>query len=602
MMHRPARLVLLLSGFVSSASASDGVNFLKRGLVHESDVQVSMDLAMASAHHDQRGAFASKRSEEIKEQLKTMYTSLPKNAQGKLSHQVVRYALQRFFDHRFGWFIRGIEPSNTTWHANVNPEEYDSKHLKEWVPSYLQDLLERKYGEGADLDELAALAMALEALVRQEAVGRLEASYDMHGYAHDVVLRRADAEEVIITYYVGFLLAGDWQVESPGLLELEKKKFYSEYDGWPKAEEWLNDLLKTELKKAQNDEYTFARLLEVADLIGERYFKFNDVECRDLKETMRSIESAKPGRVRLSSFYQKGMYSHWGFTERLPFLRAMGATDEAEPEQPFVIIANYAMARTNCLDASNIYAICCRNECEDLMSHLEAEIGQATATPERIAELVAGLPSETQTHREVLPPALLSRLDEIAGMHGGQVPLHGRLFAQWMHHAYPIECPFPRQLGAVNSLNTEDWLQSEKTASSEEMLELVSHDQCNTDGSGCGGSELTWDSNEELLTWYSDDSVVRAQLLTELPHQQLSGVLLLAIVALAAAVVAALAGKVERKRWFESVTSKPLVGLGLVTIVAYGFGFLDVVQLALVAGCGCVKLAAERFAWGGRAS
>merc|ERR1719343_1639826 len=30
---------------------------------------------------------------------------------------------------------------------------------------------------------------------------------------------------------------------------------------------------------------------------------------------------------------------------------------------------------------------------------------------------------------------------QIGKRHAGKVPPHGRLFAQWLHHAYPRECP-----------------------------------------------------------------------------------------------------------------------------------------------------------------
>ena len=38
---------------------------------------------------------------------------------------------------------------------------------------------------------------------------------------------------------------------------------------------------------------------------------------------------------------------------------------------------------------------------------------------------------------------LAARLEEFARYHSGRAPLHGCLFAQWMHHAYPRECPGP---------------------------------------------------------------------------------------------------------------------------------------------------------------
>merc|ERR1712048_47443 len=111
----------------------------------------------------------------------------------------------------------------------------------------------------------------------------------------------------------------------------------------------------------------------------------------------------------------------------------------------------------NCLESSNIYALCCRNECEDLMAHLEQEIGSQEADPDRIMALVAGLSSETMGPR-VLPASLKRRLVQVAASNGGRVLLHGRLFAQWMHHAYPRECPFPHELGTASPVTPDEWI------------------------------------------------------------------------------------------------------------------------------------------------
>jgi len=136
----------------------------------------------------------------------------------------------------------------------------------------------------------------------------------------------------------------------------------------------------------------FEALTGLAERVGESYYRFNDLECRDLKATLRGLEGSQAGRVRLSSFYQKALVSHWRLTERPEYLRALGALDETDPKSPQVILSNYVMARPNCLQASGLYAICCRNTCEDLMAHLEREIGHAKTTPARVSELVAALP------------------------------------------------------------------------------------------------------------------------------------------------------------------------------------------------------------------
>merc|ERR1719401_2735382 len=102
----------------------------------------------------------------------------------------------------------------------------------------------------------------------------------------------------------------------------------------------------------------------VANDVGEQYHTFNDVECTDLRQTLQNIEGRRPGRVRLSTFYNMSRYSHWRFTETQDYLRALGALDESDAKQPAVIIPNYVASRPQCLEASGLYAVCCRNECE----------------------------------------------------------------------------------------------------------------------------------------------------------------------------------------------------------------------------------------------
>merc|ERR1719382_1880957 len=157
----------------------------------------------------------------------------------------------------------------------------------------------------------------------------------------------------------------------------------------------------------------------------------------------------------------------------MEYLKRLGALDDTDPKQPSLITANYVSARPNCLDASNVYTLCCSNLCEDLMIHLEREIGQSTAPPEVIAALVSDLASDTVAVPRELPPALLSRLHEIAALHGGEVPLHGRLFSQWMHHAFPLECQYPQQLSTEDVLTPSHWQERGHSATAEEKAHYI---------------------------------------------------------------------------------------------------------------------------------
>merc|ERR1712217_150110 len=62
---------------------------------------------------------------------------------------------------------------------------------------------------------------------------------------------------------------------------------------------------------------------------------------------------------------------------------------------------------------------------------------------------------------------------EVAAQHDGRVPLHGRLFAQWMHHAYPHECPYPHKAGSTRPMGPDEWLAekgAEAVAEDHDML------------------------------------------------------------------------------------------------------------------------------------
>merc|ERR1712083_252700 len=85
------------------------------------------------------------------------------------------------------------------------------------------------------------------------------------------------------------------------------------------------------------------------------------------------------------------------------------------------------------------------------------------------------MPSSTVPGNRSLPAWLLGRLEEVATHHGGLVPLHGRLFAQWMHHAYPRECRYPHVSGTTNPATTRVSAKNYEgvSASEEEMLQYI---------------------------------------------------------------------------------------------------------------------------------
>mmetsp|Transcript_114003 Transcript_114003/g.226841 ORF Transcript_114003/g.226841 Transcript_114003/m.226841 type:complete len:608 (+) Transcript_114003:107-1930(+) len=439
---------------------------------------------------------SSKRMAELENSLRVTFAALPKQNGELLGHQAVRYMLHRQMLQRHGWFLVGLEPND------VAPPPYLNG---EWVTSFLQGLLEQRLGgRGIDLHELTALAAALEDIVHKETAQRLETTYQLLQFPITAELDAAEADQVIMTFAMLYL-EGNFSHNAMDLPVLQT--YYSQdYADWREVGNWFREMEMRYLKSSSGSvtKYRMPALLKVVDEIGKHFGEFNDRECKNLKDMFYQMEDKRMvGRVSLSEFYKKGLHSHWNFNEKADYLRQLGALDESDPTMPRVIGPNYLGARTNCLESSSLYAVCCRNECEDLMLHLEGVIAAPKAEPERIAQLVAALPSDSVAAPRKLPTALLGRLQDVAVQHGGMVPLHGRLFAQWMHHAYPRECPFPHQTGTVSPLTPNEWMreagQENAKASAEEMQTQVASDTCSGTGPCSEARDLPWSSTEELF-------------------------------------------------------------------------------------------------------
>merc|ERR1740123_1994005 len=113
---------------------------------------------------------------------------------------------------------------------------------------------------------------------------------------------------------------------------------------------------------------------------------------------------------------------------------------------------------SRCMPFSSYFSVCCPDDCESVLGHIEEAVGEPSAEPRRLLDIVSSTPSDTQEAPRNLSSTLVTRLDEIAGRHQGRVPLHGRLFMQWLHHAYPRECPYPHVSGTTNPVTQDEWL------------------------------------------------------------------------------------------------------------------------------------------------
>jgi len=231
------------------------------------------------------------------------------------------------------------------------------------------------------------------------------------------------------------------------------------------------------MDKLEDCNFHFEDATRVVQAVVEKYGFFNDRACHQVKGKLLDMQEVGTGRVTLADFYKAGQSSAWEFNEKSDYLRSLGALDESTKDTPKVLVPNYVSSWVNCLSPSIFYSVCCRNECEDYMQVVEKRVDGPMGDPSQILTLV-------QTHSvftEDAPTsftALRRRLFGIADKHGGKVPIHGRLFAQWMHHAFPATCPYPHEAGTTNPQTPDEWMaengHTEIKASVDEVEAVVS--------------------------------------------------------------------------------------------------------------------------------
>lgn len=402
--------------------------------------------------------------EEIQAHLRPTFKSLRKNSNGNLDHSAVSYILHRYFVQQHGWIIRGFQSDSAGDAWNM---ESAAQLLSGRVPGLVQEIFEKRVGEaGSNLHDVAVLAALLEHLIHEDLHTKLQAVYHMKNLSTNAVLN-ADRATAVIQLHMMLFIQGytDLSVFDADQLDLFTEHFSKLYPAWDETRELL---AKAEHEVAAGaTSFEFKEVAAVLEEAGHRYYKeVHHKQCQHTKSLLLEMEENGTGRVRLVDFYKAALYENkYQFTETIDYLRQIGALDESDAGVPRVIIPNYVSGQSNCVARTSYYAICCPDDCESHFDHLEQVLGQPEAPP---AEILASLQGDAR-----LSSLLLRRLDSIAAHHNGLVPLHGRLFAQWMHFAHPHSCIYPHVSGSVYTKTMEEWEEDTGLRSGSTIDELL---------------------------------------------------------------------------------------------------------------------------------
>merc|ERR1719287_470888 len=137
------------------------------------------------------------------------------------------------------------------------------------------------------------------------------------------------------------------------------------------------------------------------------------------------------------------------------------------------------------------------------MGEIEDAIQAPEALPETILGIVRKMTSQTTLDHDEpahLDGNMVDQLNKVAQKHGGMVPLHSRLFAQWLHYVFPLECPFPHKAGATSSATPSEF-GTDYIASKQDMKKHASN--ATALDVAVTKEELQW-----LSQWSADEELI----------------------------------------------------------------------------------------------
>lgn len=392
---------------------------------------------------------------EFEAELRTTFKALPKNDRGAVEAPSARYALHRLFVQRYGWHVKGLASEGGAWDS-----ESPIKSMGDRVPEKMLEFFDHRLGNyGLSLHELAVVAVSMDQMIHTDISARLKIVYGAYLLEEDDVLDWNRSYRVMYSYMSSFILGSYTENLSSIEVKLNAQFFDHRFTRAYGAEGLLMEVVKQATPDYPLQNFSFGQIASMMASFGKHLGSFEDKECQVMKSALVKFEDRLgSGRVRLGDFYAKAELSH--FRESSDYMRDAGVLDESDPKDPKVIIPNYLVSPSNCITPSGFYQICCFDECEELMDKIEAKLEAPMGTPEAIVSMVASMRSASLPSSMTLPTGLMDLLHKVAAHHGGMVPIHGRLFMQWMHQAFPRECSHPS--GMQGSYSIGDASEEEK--------------------------------------------------------------------------------------------------------------------------------------------
>jgi len=453
-------LLWILVGSASGDSRFLGTDGSQARAFSSKYIEARVSASLQAILHDKQPRSRQEQLDRIEAAMWNAFQAVPKSSAGQVLPRATRHLVHSYFITTHGWIINGLEPHGM---SDKVTEVHESGIMLDRVPQLVEDLLEAKRADhGLSLTEVVAMAAVTEQLVLDETPVLMQTAYYFNEVDTSAMVDHTALLEILDSYVLLFESGSKANLHDAQKHLLHKRRV-SKLDSWNEIQAHIRDTVgnvEYEWKDVRNpfipSFYSLDDAWHIAEQVINGYGAVQDNECRRMMEALVQLDPKGNGRVPLSTFYSQPPTADYQFKEAAHYLRMIGALDDASGI-PQVRITNYVQGPSNCLAHSTYFSICCLAPCDGLMKELEGSIQAPTAPPEQLLTLTSNLSSPSVDAPRSLSNDLEKKLHAIAQRHGGEVPLHGRLFAQWMHFAFPLECPFPHVAGNSSVMSAAHW-------------------------------------------------------------------------------------------------------------------------------------------------
>lgn len=431
-----AVLIVMLCTTVVPCSAGGGLVRRERAKKTSSALQAALEHVLSGQ--------AAKRLFGVEASVRPTFEAFPKNAMGQIPPEEIFPAIVRnYFAKEHGWQLRGLEPPSMSETGTTNAEVQDLTLLKDHAPSVAQALEDvRRSGRGLSLSDVVGTIAALEHLAIEESVALLRKAYFLNKLDTAVELDEAELHEVLQSFLLIFRYGHDGNLTSVEEHQ-EIKARAKKANDWHVIVDFESAAVATSEHRGPN--YDFEAAMDVARDITQKYGKWQNLECVDMKATLVGMSAGTPGLAPFTTFHTEPDHGTFQFSESVEYLRSHGVVEEAADggDTVQVLIANYLLGPTNCIAFSQYYSVCCLSECESVISDIETRTQSPVSSADDLISTVEATATSTLDAPHKLSEDVASQLRRVAELHGGAVPLHSADFKRWLHAAFPNECPLP---------------------------------------------------------------------------------------------------------------------------------------------------------------